>query len=504
MGRGAWFQATRSARRFSAGGTASCRGGSCLPPSALAALVLTGSASAAEITYTSVTGIWHDPVDNLPGSQPGDPVITNGTPTSIIRWGDTSGSQSGYDFTGRSRRPFTLPGPIPVLLSWVVYASQLRGRRSFADFGSARCRPRDQCRWRPTRSIDLYVYVQPPGNPEQPDAVSVSDTARRGVHGPRDDRRVTHAHDVQRRRIRLHVVDELSQQRQSGLRVHYERRRHDQQLGPRRRIYAAADPARHAGAQRRQIGPGDDESGGVGQFRHRRAERGDRRRVQRDTARSSAERPDGRHVRRHAASLERARVRGGRRDPGAGQRPSGPGDGLFARLQRRRVRAHVQHVDARVGDRRRRTPRDRVPRAARLGFSVRQRADERGRRDAVVQRRRHEPGPHRLHAHLDGRHRRHSWTTRTRTPSWSCRGCTPTRRRRCKSTAMSPGIVDAGDVLRYTIRIYNNGSLPFTAAALRDAVPANTTYVAGHADVERPTRRPARRWRVAAGRGSST
>ena len=43
---------------------------------------------------------------------------------------------------------------------------------------------------------------------------------------------------------------------------------------------------------------------------------------------------------------------------------------------------------------------------------------------------------------------------------------------------MSPGIVDAGDVLRYTIRIYNNGSLPFTAAALRDAVPANTTYVA--------------------------
>ena len=28
--------------------------------------------------------------------------------------------------------------------------------------------------------------------------------------------------------------------------------------------------------------------------------------------------------------------------------------------------------------------------------------------------------------------------------------------------AMSPGIVDPGDVLRYTIRIYNNGSLPIT------------------------------------------
>ena len=84
-----------------------------LTASALAALVLTGSASAAEITYTAVGGIWHDPVDNLPGSQPGDPVITNGTPTSIIRWGDTSGSQSGYDFTGTLPPPFTLPGPIP-------------------------------------------------------------------------------------------------------------------------------------------------------------------------------------------------------------------------------------------------------------------------------------------------------------------------------------------------------------------------------------------------------
>ena len=44
--------------------------------------------------------------------------------------------------------------------------------------------------------------------------------------------------------------------------------------------------------------------------------------------------------------------------------------------------------------------------------------------------------------------------------------------------AMSPGIVDAGDVLRYTIRIHNNGVGPITNAVLRDSVPANTTYVA--------------------------
>jgi uncharacterized repeat protein (TIGR01451 family) len=42
----------------------------------------------------------------------------------------------------------------------------------------------------------------------------------------------------------------------------------------------------------------------------------------------------------------------------------------------------------------------------------------------------------------------------------------------------SPGIVDPGDVLRYTITIYNNGRVPATEVGLRDAVPANTTYVA--------------------------
>jgi uncharacterized repeat protein (TIGR01451 family) len=80
----------------------------------LVALLVTGNASAAQIAYLSVTGIWHDPTDNVPGIQPGDPVITNGVPTSIIRWGTTSGTpQSGYDFTATIPPPFTFPGPIP-------------------------------------------------------------------------------------------------------------------------------------------------------------------------------------------------------------------------------------------------------------------------------------------------------------------------------------------------------------------------------------------------------
>ena len=49
--------------------------------------------------------LWHDATDNVPGSQPGDPVITNGVPTSSISWGTTTGSQSGYDVT------ITIPDP---------------------------------------------------------------------------------------------------------------------------------------------------------------------------------------------------------------------------------------------------------------------------------------------------------------------------------------------------------------------------------------------------------
>lgn len=42
----------------------------------------------------------------------------------------------------------------------------------------------------------------------------------------------------------------------------------------------------------------------------------------------------------------------------------------------------------------------------------------------------------------------------------------------------SPGIVDPGDVLRYTITVLNTGPIPATGLVLSDAVPANTTYVA--------------------------
>ena len=42
----------------------------------------------------------------------------------------------------------------------------------------------------------------------------------------------------------------------------------------------------------------------------------------------------------------------------------------------------------------------------------------------------------------------------------------------------TPGVIDEGDVLRYTIQVYNNGNVPATYVTLQDGVPANTTYVA--------------------------
>jgi uncharacterized repeat protein (TIGR01451 family) len=81
---------------------------------ASAVLVPTGSASAAEITFVSVVGSWRDPVDTVPGSQPGDPAIVNGDPISSISWGTTTGTpQSGYDFIATLPPPFDLPGAIP-------------------------------------------------------------------------------------------------------------------------------------------------------------------------------------------------------------------------------------------------------------------------------------------------------------------------------------------------------------------------------------------------------
>src|SRR5262249_61322102 len=52
-----------------------------------------------------------------------------------------------------------------------------------------------------------------------------------------------------------------------------------------------------------------------------------------------------------------------------------------------------------------------------------------------------------------------------------------------KSVALSvdlgtPGVVDPGDTLHYTITVQNSAAIAATGVVLKDAVPTNTTYVA--------------------------
>ena len=57
--------------------------------------------------------------------------------------------------------------------------------------------------------------------------------------------------------------------------------------------------------------------------------------------------------------------------------------------------------------------------------------------------------------------------------------------------AGSPGIVDPGDTLRYTIQIYNNGTREATGVRLSDVVPANVAYVANSTTLNgEPVRAP--------------
>jgi uncharacterized repeat protein (TIGR01451 family) len=66
---------------------------------------LPSPSAAQQITFTSASASWRDAQDNLPGSQSGDPVITNGVPTSSVSWGGAT-PQSGYDVT------ITIPDPM--------------------------------------------------------------------------------------------------------------------------------------------------------------------------------------------------------------------------------------------------------------------------------------------------------------------------------------------------------------------------------------------------------
>ncbi len=205
-------------------------------------------ATAAQITYVSVTGNWHDPTDNVPGSQPADPAHHE--------WRAHFDRPMGHDVRNAAKRlrlhhDHTAAGDLArdwsVVPARNIYASEFRGRRSFPDVGSARCRARAGRGRRLDGTVDLHLQVQPRGNPEQPESVSVSDTRRRRVYGPSDDRFLGATDDVPGRWDRLHVVDGFSgHERRSDIRIHHARRWHPQYVGTDRPIHVGADSAQSA------------------------------------------------------------------------------------------------------------------------------------------------------------------------------------------------------------------------------------------------------------------
>ena len=222
-------------------------------------------------------------MDNLPGSQPGDPVITNGNPTSIIRWGDTNGTpQSGYDFTATIPPPFTLPGPIPffslgsfthqnfevddpsltsVQLDVVLVISVdgvPRPPLTFTFTFNHEETPNNQT---------PCPYPTPPGEGCTDRVTIVASPTPTTFNVDGFDYTLSMSFLNNGNPVSEFITREGGTINSSGL------------VGA---IHAAEPTARHAGAHARQVGPGDDESGRARRFHARRAEPRRCRRVQRD------------------------------------------------------------------------------------------------------------------------------------------------------------------------------------------------------------------------------
>ena len=182
--------------------------------------------------------------------QAADPVITNGVPTSIIRWGTTSGTpQSGYDYTTTIPPPVTLPGTGPLFpLGTFTHRNFEVGDPSLTSvlLDVVLVLDVDGVSTGPLTFTFRFNHEETPNN-QNP--CPVSDAARRRVYGPRDDRFLGATHDVPGRWHRLHVVDGFSgRERQSGVRIHHARRRHAQHVGPDRPVHVGADSAQSAAA----------------------------------------------------------------------------------------------------------------------------------------------------------------------------------------------------------------------------------------------------------------
>ncbi len=305
--------------------------------------VPTGSASAAEITYASVTGTWHDPVDNLPGSQPGDPVITNGTPTSSIVWGvHVRSPQSGYDFTATLPPPLTLPGPVPFF--------------SLGTFTHRNFEVADPSLT--SVQLDVVLVLSVDGVPTGPlnftftfNHVETPNNATPCPYptppGEGCTDRVTIVSSAQPTTFNVDGVDYTLSMSflNNGSPVSEFITREGGTINSSGLVGQFTLPGMPPGTPVLTL----DKSGPATM---NPAEPGDFALDVQNVGVADAfnvtlldrlpDGPTGGMCDTTPQIVERACVRGGRRDADHGQRPAGPGHGLLARLQRRRVRAHVQ------------------------------------------------------------------------------------------------------------------------------------------------------------------
>ena len=271
------------------------------------------------------------------GPDPGDPVITNGAPTSIIRWGDDT-PQSGYDFNAADPLPppFQLPGTLPFFsLGSFVHHNFAVDDPSLTSVQldvvlviSVDGVPRPPLTFTYTfNHVETPNDLDPcPFDPTPPpvgcsDRVSIvaSPTPTTFNVDGVDYTLSMNFLDPDGNPVSQFITSEGGVTNTTGLVGQFT-------PPPGTPVIAVekSGPATMKPAQWGTFAIDMHNTGDVDAFNVTLVDR-------------LPDGADGRDVRHDAGNPERARFRGRRRDAGTGQRSSGPGNGLFARLQRRRM-----------------------------------------------------------------------------------------------------------------------------------------------------------------------
>ena len=317
-------------------------------------------------------------------------------PTSIIRWGETTGSQSGYDFTATIPPPFTLPGPIPFFsLGTFTHRNFEVGDPSLTSV-----------------QLDVVLVLRVDGVPTGPLTFTFTfnheETPNNQTPCPYPTPpgegctdRVTIVASPTPTTFNVDGVDYTLSMSflDNGNPVSEFITREGGTINSSGLVGEFTPPPIPPGTPVLNVdksGPATMNPAEWGDFVIDVRNAGDRRRVQRDAGRSAAQRPDRAGCatpRRKCSSARVFAADGVTPVPGKGPLVQGTDYSLAYNGAACELTFNTLTAASVIG------VGERLVIAYRTqldsDYSVRHRADERGRRDAVVQRRRHESGPHR-------------------------------------------------------------------------------------------------------------